>query len=30
MTIALSARNKLGFVDGTLSEPDATSSTFKS
>lgn len=30
MTIALSARNKLGFVDGSLVKPAASSTTFKS
>lgn len=30
MTIALYARNKLGFVDGTIPKPISSSSTFKS
>ncbi|KAL8090045.1 uncharacterized protein LOC141697667 [Apium graveolens] len=30
MTIALSARNKLGFVDGSIIKPATTDSTFKS
>lgn len=30
MTIALSARNKLGFVDGSLSQPESNSASYKS
>lgn len=30
VTIALSERNKLGFVDGSLPKPDASSASFKS
>lgn len=30
MSTGLSARNKLGFVDGTLPKPDSTSASFKS
>lgn len=30
MTIALYARNKLGFVDGSLPKPESTSTSFKS
>lgn len=30
MTIALSARNKLGFVDGTLLRPESNSTSYKS
>lgn len=30
MTIALSARNKLGFVDGSLTQPESNSASYKS